>query len=444
MSQSSLANYQVLRVLGKGGMGTVYLAKHKELGHKVAIKELKPQFARDPLIRSRFQKEASLMSNLSHPGIVALYDYIETNESVYIILEYIEGITLDYYIHSVSGPIPEVRAVEVFSKILDAVAYAHQRGVVHRDLKPANIMISPVGNIKVLDFGIAKNIYDKGDEQLTQVGMRMGTIYYMSPEQIRAQELDQRSDIYSLGICLFEMVAAQNPYIAETSEFDISQKIVNEPLPPARQFYAKVSERIQKIISKATAKNPSARFQNISEFKQALEQFSEFAREANRPSPTVEWIIQPLKNNREPLPKDNEPALEQQSPEHLILKNQFGHITNQRISFYRGRDLFEKGESSEIALKLLISAEIKTHQETISGIVFLVLTALILWFFFHWIGFILSVFLLSFAGICFAKFPTITLVRKDLKKVRMRGWPWHIWSAKNYTYSLQDALDRRE
>ncbi len=444
MSQSSIADYQVLRILGKGGMGTVYLAKHKQLGHKVAIKELKPQFAKDPLIRSRFQKEAALMANLSHPNIVALYDYLETAEAIYIILEYIEGITLDYYIHSVSGAIPEERAIEVFSKILDAVGYAHQRGIVHRDLKPANIMISPIGNIKVLDFGIAKNIYDKTDTQLTQIGMRMGTIYYMSPEQIRARELDQRSDIYSLGICLFEMIAAQNPYINENSEFDISQKIVHEPLPSLRKFYPKASERIQKIINKATAKNPTERFQSIEAFQEALRQLSEFNQNIQRPSPTVEWIIQPLKNGHEPLPKDSEPELLEAKPEYLLFDNQFGHITNQKVSFYRGRDLFEKGEPSEIALKLLISAEIDTHREIISGLVFLTLTLLVVWFLFHWIGFVIGLFLLGFAGVCFAPFPRITLVRKDLKKVRMRAWPWHIWSANAYIFSLKDALDRRD
>ncbi len=444
ITQTSLEQYQVLRILGKGGMGTVYLAKHKQQGHKVAIKELKPQFASDPLIRSRFANEAALMSNLKHPNIVALYDYVESKEGIYLVMEYIEGITLDYYIHHVSGPIPEKRALEVFNKILNAVAYAHAQGIIHRDLKPANIMISPVGNIKVLDFGIAKNIYEKDLMPLTQAGIRMGTIYYMSPEQVRAQPLDHRSDIYSLGICLFEMLAATNPYLSETSEYDISRKIVSEPLPPVGLYYPKVSQHIEQVIAKATAKTPETRFQNVASFKNALAPANATHSQAFEPSPTVEWIIQPLNKRNDILPKDSEIDTLPKEPERLVLENQFGRISNQKVAFYRGKDLFEKGESIEIPLKYLISAELSTHYEVISGVVFLSLAVLMVVLFFNWVSFIIALAFLGLAGISFMQFPTLILVRKDLKKAKMRAWPWHLWAAQAYVLNLQDALDSRE
>lgn len=444
ITQTSLEQYQVLRILGKGGMGTVYLARHRQQGYKVAIKELKPQFASDPLIRSRFANEAALMSNLKHPNIVGLYDYVESKEGIYLVMEYIEGITLDYYIHNVSGPIPEKRALEVFNKILDAVAYAHTRGIIHRDLKPSNIMISPIGNIKVLDFGIAKNIYEKDQTPLTQIGVRMGTIYYMSPEQVRAQPLDHRSDIYSLGICLFEMLTATNPYLKEASEYDISRKIVNEPLPPVGLYHPKVSTQTARVIAKATAKAPDARFQNVASFKKALVPAGAIQTPSFEPSPTVEWIIEPLNKQHDSLPKDSEADTLPQAPERFILENQFGRISNQKVTFYRGKDLFEKGEPTEIPLKYLISAELSTHHEIISGVVFLTLAVLMVALFFNVVSFMIALGLMGLAGISFMQFPTLVLVRKDLKKAKMRAWPWHLWAAQSYIFHLQDALDSRE
>ncbi|NJO00735.1 MAG: serine/threonine protein kinase [Bacteroidia bacterium] len=441
--QSSILNYRIERILGKGGMGTVYLGRHNQIDRKVAIKELKPAFANDPSIRERFKNEAALMANLSHPNIVGLHDYIETPAGVYLVMEYVEGMPVDYYLHEVSGPIPENKVVGFFAKILDAVHYAHQLGVIHRDLKPANIMITRQGDIKILDFGIAKNISSE-DSNLTQTGVRMGTIYYMSPEQIRAREVDIRSDIYSLGVTLFEMLTAQNPYHQENlSEYDISLKIVSEPLPPAKDFYPGVSDPMQKILEKATAKDPNDRFPNAKAFKDAL-----LAHQAALPDPiphsenTVEWIIRP-KDNGETKPDhlDHTPIPTLPKREFLILDNSFGAITNKKIRYFRGRDLFEKGASDEISLNKIMAAELTTHRETSTGVFFLIVAILLLLFYLRIFTLILASLLSSFlACYCFLKFPTILIVRSDLKKIKMRGWPWDIRQASHFVLALKEQM----
>ncbi len=271
MLGQQIRNYRIQSLLGTGGMGSVYLAIHTQLGRRIAIKVIHPALARNPVVRERFRNEAAALSHLQHPNIVNLYDYSEEEDALYLFMEYVEGKTLDEYIGSVTGPVPEARAVPLFAKLLDAVAYAHDRGVIHRDIKPSNLMVTEDGNAKILDFGIAKLTTGQGIGALTKEGTRMGTVLYMSPEQVRGEVLDKRSDIYSLGVTLFQILTGRPPYDeASMTEYAVYQRILQEPLPEMRELYPLVTERMQKLVDRATAKDPASRFPDCHRFRDAL------------------------------------------------------------------------------------------------------------------------------------------------------------------------------
>jgi serine/threonine protein kinase len=265
-----IANYKIISLLGEGGMGTVYLAEHEKLGRKVAIKVLLPHLVKNELVRSRFINEAKLMSSLQHPNIVILYDYVEDKNGLSLIMEYVEGLPLDELIQEVTGPIEENLAINLIKKALDGFSYAHKKGLIHRDIKPSNLVITKENEVKILDFGIAKLVGDAGNK-LTKTGSHIGTVYYMSPEQVRGHELDLRSDIYALGVTFYQMLTGLCPYEGLTTEFDVFNKIVGEELPDPRTVYPGISEHMCRVIQKATAKKPENRFQNCSEFIKGLE-----------------------------------------------------------------------------------------------------------------------------------------------------------------------------
>jgi serine/threonine protein kinase len=273
MIGEKILNYEIKSLLGAGGMGNVYMAEHIQLGRKVAIKMLHPRLASNESLRERFKNEASAMAHLQHPNIVALYDYMESEDGLFLIMEYIEGQELDDYIKNVSGPIPEVEVMRLMSQILSAFQYAHGKGVVHRDIKPSNILLTKEGHVKVLDFGIAKLL--GADKSLTKTGTQMGTVFYMSPEQVKGQKVDHRSDIYSLGVTLFQMLTGQAPYSKDTTEFEVYNQIVSFPLPKASSIYPGVSKRLDSIIDNATEKNIDERFQSCELFLQALKNIVE-------------------------------------------------------------------------------------------------------------------------------------------------------------------------
>ncbi len=264
-----IQNYRLVSFLGDGGMGQVWLAEHTPLGRKVAIKSLHPQFARNEGIRIRFRQEAATLAQLQHSSIVALYDYIEDGEGAYLVMEFVNGLPLDEYIRDVSGPIPDLQLRELFGQILEGFVYAHSMRIVHRDIKPSNFLVTKEGKIKILDFGIAKILGD-GDRKLTKTGVNVGTVLYMSPEQVKGDIVDQRSDIYSLGVTLFQMVTGRSPYSMETTEFYVYDHIVNHPLPPVSEFYPGANEGHESIIYKATQKLPEDRFQSVSIFWSAF------------------------------------------------------------------------------------------------------------------------------------------------------------------------------
>lgn len=270
MIGKQILNYQIRAKIGEGGMGTVYLGQHTQLQRMAAIKALHPNLVNNPSVRQRFKNEAATLAHLRHPYIVSLYDYYESPDGLFLIMEYVDGRPLDKYIEQVSGPIPESRAIRIFMKILDGFAYAHQQGVIHRDIKPSNLIISPEEDVKILDFGIAK-LLDAQNQQLTKTGSRMGTVIYMSPEQVKGEKADARSDIYSLGVTFFQMITGRSPYDqSHSTEYEVYHQIVNHPLPQASLFYPNVSAHAQQILERATAKNPMERFQNCDEFRNAL------------------------------------------------------------------------------------------------------------------------------------------------------------------------------
>lgn len=264
-----IQNYQVSHLIGSGGMGEVWAGRHLYMDRQVAIKCLHPRLAANAEVRARFKNEAVTMSQLQHPNIVRLYDYIEEADGVYLVMEYVEGDALDDYIQQKTGPIPEEQAVYLFGQILEGMTYAHQMGVIHRDIKPGNFMVTPDLRVKILDFGIAKLLESVGPQQ-TKSGARIGTVLYMSPEQVRGQALDLRSDIYSLGVTLFQMVTGQCPYPSQAAEYDVYQRILHQPLPRANTVYHAVSARMQHLIDKATAKRPEDRFQTCRLFWEAV------------------------------------------------------------------------------------------------------------------------------------------------------------------------------
>ena len=264
MINTTIGKYKLTRLIGEGGMASVYEAEHEMLGTKVAIKVLNPILSANAQIKERFRNEARLMASLDHPNITKVIDFDEQPQQLSIVMEYLQGEDLNQKIKRY-GPLSEKEITDVFSQTLSAFQYAHEKGIVHRDIKPSNIFILPNGHIKILDFGIAK-LFGQGNE-MTQTGTQLGTPIYMSPEQVKADKsIDHRSDIYSLGVTLFFAINGKPPYNSDTdSQFDIFNKIVYEPLP---EFSAQ--NNLHLIVSKACKKNREERFQTCFEFLQAF------------------------------------------------------------------------------------------------------------------------------------------------------------------------------
>ncbi len=254
--------YLVEKKLGAGAFGTVYKARDKELGRLVAIKTIRLEglaastASLDELLR-RFKQEAKVAANLRHPNIVALWDWKNTEGFAYISMEFVDGVGLDRVIAK-SGKMSVERAASIAAQVADSLAYAHKHGVVHRDIKPANIMIEPGDHVKVTDFGIAK-VTDSVDH-LTATGSLLGTPSYMSPEQARGEKVDGRSDLFSLGCILYEMLAGQKAFRGDNLTA-IMFKIITEEPPPLREIDPTVSDEMLRIVAKALSKAPGTRYQ---------------------------------------------------------------------------------------------------------------------------------------------------------------------------------------
>jgi len=267
----TIGKYRIIERLGRGGMADVYKAYQPGLDRYVAVKVFHSFLAEEEDFIGRFEREATAVAKLRHPNIVQVIDYDHEGDLYYMVMEFIDGPTLKAELSERSRmgqPFTPKEAARILTPIANAVDYAHRRGMVHRDLKPANIMFTGEGQPVLTDFGIAKIV---GAKRYTVTGAVSGTPAYMSPEQGQGQSGDERSDIYSLGVILYEMVTGRVPFDADTP-FAIIMKHINDPLPLPRQVYPQVPESVERVILKALSKNPDDRYQTAGEMAQALQQ----------------------------------------------------------------------------------------------------------------------------------------------------------------------------
>ena len=268
--------YDVGQVIGRGGMAEVYEGTDRRLNRRVAIKVLRPDLARDPMFQERFRREAQSAAGLNHPNIVAIYDTGEdligegaSQVSVpYIVMEFVDGVTLRHMLNNGPRILPE-RALEVIAGVLAALDYAHRHGIVHRDIKPANIMINTNGDAKVMDFGIARAMSDAATS-VTATSAVMGTAQYLSPEQARGELVDARSDIYSSGCVLYELLTGVTPFNGD-SPVAIAYQHVNEPPKPPSSLDNSIPSSLDSITLGALAKSPSNRYQTAAEMRSDVE-----------------------------------------------------------------------------------------------------------------------------------------------------------------------------
>lgn len=269
MSFPERNQYQFINELGRGGTGVVNLAIDQHSGFPVAIKSLFDQHHTEEMIK-KFRIEANIYLMLAHPNIVGLKDFIMDNNGIHLVMEYIDGVTLDEYINNiVKGPIPVEVTLAMMKDIISAIGYAHNKpipiegydGVLHLDIKPGNIIISKKGDIKIIDYGISQGNKEKRRTKI------MCSLMYASPEQLDLDKtLDEKTDIYALGALFHEMICGETPFDKTTTQKEMFEKVKEHPLRRLKDICADIDERIQKIIDKATHKNPDKRYANCDEF----------------------------------------------------------------------------------------------------------------------------------------------------------------------------------
>jgi beta-lactam-binding protein with PASTA domain len=300
--------YRIINRVGSGGMADVYCAEDLQLGRNVALKLLHRRFAEDAEFVERFRREASSAAGLQHPNVVSVYDRGEWDGTSYIAMEFIEGETLKRIIID-QAPLDADRAIDLTQQILRAARFAHRRGIIHRDLKPQNVIVDPEGRAKVTDFGIAR----AGASDMTQTGSIMGTAQYLSPEQAQGHSVSAPSDLYSIGIILYEMLTGRIPFDGESAVTIALKQVSEAPVPP-RALNPAVSPALEAVVLRALEKDPARRFADADEFSAALDA----ARAGIAPAPTDVTQIVPLPvplpppdayqqiEDRGPLPPDEE------------------------------------------------------------------------------------------------------------------------------------------
>lgn len=258
--------YQVLSELGRGGMGIVYQAYDKQLKEQVAIKLLSPLLSTDGDALERLTREVSLARRVTHPNVIRIHDISEVNGLHYVSMEYFGGSNLKEHLKR-SGPLSLLNAYQILSQICDGLIAAHSQGVVHRDLKAQNILIGRTGQIKIIDFGLARAIHLEG---MTATGLIMGTPEYMAPEQVAGKQVDERADIYALGVILFEMLTGRVPFIGD-SPIAVGFQQLKDPPPSPRSINPQIPEQVERIILKALEKNPIERYRTVDEMRKEFE-----------------------------------------------------------------------------------------------------------------------------------------------------------------------------
>ncbi len=259
--------YLITKRLGAGGVGEVFKGVDTMLKRDVAIKVLRHELAADPMFLERFAREAQLHAKLSHPNVAAVHAFVIEGDMPFMVMEYVAGISLDEFIRS-GGAVPVERALAIFRRALDGIEHAHSSGIVHRDIKPANIMLADNGQVKVMDFGIARAL--DSDEHLTRHGHVAGTARSLSPEQIRGARADVRSDVYALGIVLYTLLAGRPPFDAETDYALMKLQLEAAP-PPLHGLVSGLPPNVDTAVMRALEKDPGARFQSVAAFARALD-----------------------------------------------------------------------------------------------------------------------------------------------------------------------------
>src|SRR5487761_1332707 len=262
--------YELTHLVARGGMAEVFRARDRLLDRPVALKVLFPELSADRSFVERFRREAQAAANLSHPNIVPVFDWGEDGGTYYIVMEYIDGQPLSQALRN-GGPMPPAQVARIGAQVADALSYAHRHGVIHRDVKPGNVLITSDGQVKVTDFGIARAM-GSIDDQVTQTGLVMGTATYFSPEQAQGLDVDGRSDIYALGVVLYEMLVGRPPFVGDTP-VSIAYQHVQETPPRPRSLNPEIPAALEAIVLQGMAKLPAERYQSADELRADLERF---------------------------------------------------------------------------------------------------------------------------------------------------------------------------
>lgn len=303
--------YALLRHLARGGMADVYLARDALLDRQVALKVLFPEYADEPSFVERFRREAQAAANLNHPNIVGVYDWGQERGTYYLVMEYVEGRSMADVLRS-TGPLHPDRAAEIGADVADALGTAHKAGLVHRDVKLGNILVNDDGTVKVADFGIATALVATASDNLTRAGSVLGTATYFSPEQAQGKTLSGQSDLYSLGIVLYEMVVGRPPFVADTPTAVALKQVQERPVPPNRNG-ANIAESLQAIILKLLAKDPSLRYPSAADLVADLRRYLAGAhqipsRKPSAPAPAPPAALTPPSPRPAPVSAPPRPA----------------------------------------------------------------------------------------------------------------------------------------